>query len=208
MPSRNRVKIYAEEAYYHVYNRGVNGSNIFIDGKDYAVFLNLLKRYLAQKPSKDKKGREYLSLYGQIELLAFCLMPNHFHLLVYQDNRDAMTQLLRGVATSYSTYFNKKYDRFGPLFQERFKASMITNDAYLQHISRYIHLNPMDAQQGNYLEYPYSSIGYYVGRQSASWVVPARIYDDTERDQYVAFLQDYEDMHDLLKGIEHELADT
>ena len=208
MPSRNRVKIYGEDVYYHIYNRGVNKARIYYDAEDYAVFLNLLRRYLDADPTKDKKGREYTSLYGQLELLAYCLMPNHFHMLIYQIDREAMTKLMRGVATSYSAYFNKKYHRKGPLFQERFKASMITSDGYLEHISRYIHLNPIDIRSpdSSYLDYAYSSIGFYLGKQAASWVRPERILSSKDRHKYRKFLQDYEDVHRSLDAIKRELA--
>src|ERR1043166_5683188 len=125
MASRNLEKIYLEESVYHIYNRGINKRRIFLEDVDYAVFLNLLKRYLDKEPTKDRKGREYEWLHNRIELLAFCLMPNHFHLLLYQKDPEAMTRLLRGVCTSYTGYFNKKYKRMGPLFQDRFKASLI-----------------------------------------------------------------------------------
>ncbi|MGH7237985.1 MAG: transposase, partial [Candidatus Saccharimonadales bacterium] len=133
-----------------------------MDEGDYAVFLNLLKRYLDDRPARDSSGRPYDWLHDDLDLAAFCLMPNHFHLLIYQTKSEAMTRLLRGVATSYTTYFNKKHNRIGPLFQDRFKASMILRDDYLQHISRYIHLNPK-----NYKSWEFSSLPYYLGVKQA-----------------------------------------
>ncbi|OGL40319.1 hypothetical protein A3J32_02480 [Candidatus Saccharibacteria bacterium RIFCSPLOWO2_02_FULL_46_7] len=203
MPSRNRVKEYVPDSYYHIYNRGVNKRRIFIDDQDYAVFLNLLKRYLDSKPTKDKQGREYGWLYGHLELLAFCLVPNHFHLLIYQRDPTAMTHLLRGVGTSYSTYFNKKYKRVGPLFQERFKASRISKDEYLQHISRYIHLNPE-----NYRTWEFSSLPYYLGKKQSDWVRPKMILDLFESDEYENFVSDYLSYKRELDGIKHELANS
>ncbi len=105
MPGKNRVKVYAPDSYYHIYNRGVNKRSIFLDNYDYSVFLNLLKRYLGKEQAKDKSGREYNNLYGDIELLAFCLMPNHFHLLLYQKDENAMSTLMHGVTTSYTIVF-------------------------------------------------------------------------------------------------------
>ena len=81
MPSRNVYKIYLENSYYHVYNRGVNKRVIFQDNQDYVTFLNLLKRYLLNNQPKDRFGRTYLNLSGRLELLAYCLMPNHFHMI-------------------------------------------------------------------------------------------------------------------------------
>lgn len=189
--------------YYHVYNRGVNKRRIFLDDEDYSVFLNLLKRYLSDKPVSDKKRREYVWLHNEIELLAFCLMPNHFHLLLYQISESAMTTLLRGVCTSYTGYFNKKYNRIGHLFQDRFKASMVTNDGYLHHISRYIHRNPHD-----YANWEYSSYPNYLGKQQASWVQPGRIVDlFPSVPAYIEFMNDHDDYKVMLDTITAELAD-
>lgn len=202
MPSRNRTKVYISDSYYHVYNRGLNKQSIFKDDYDYSVFLNLLKRYLSKESAKDKQGREYESLNSRVELLAFCLMPNHFHLLIYQNDELAMTTLLRRVSTAYSTYFNKKYRRTGPLFQERFKASRISKDNYLLHISRYIHMNPKD-----YKKWDYSSLPYYIGESKADWVRPKKILD-LFNDDYMEFLRDYENRKRMLEEIESELANT
>ena len=120
MPGRNLEKIYVEDSYYHVYGRGHNKEVIFREKDDYAVFLNLLKRYLSNKPVQDKKNREYPWLQPEIDLLAFCLMPNHFHALIYQRTPDAMTKLFKSVITTYGMYLNKKYKLLGPVFQSRF----------------------------------------------------------------------------------------
>ncbi|MES2971586.1 MAG: transposase [Patescibacteria group bacterium] len=202
MTSRNRIKQYVDESYYHIYNRGVAKRVIFKEKQDYAVFLNLLKRYLDDKPSFDQSGREYEYLHDRIELLAFCLMPNHYHLLIYAQEAAAMTRLLRGVATSYSTYFNKKYERIGPLFQDRFKASWILRDNYLLHISRYIHLNPKD-----WRTWEYSSLAYYLGMKDAAWVRPKRMLELFENKNYEQFVADYESQKQIWDELKHELAD-
>lgn len=201
MPSRNILKHYTPDAYYHIYNRGVNKRRIFLEDYDYKVFLNLLKRYLDIKPHTDNKGREYEHLRGKVELLAYCLMPNHLHLLLYAHDQQSISRLLTGVMTSYSMYFNKKYQRVGPLFQGRFKASGITNDAYLQHISRYIHLNPKA-----YKKYPYSSYADYVGERQTAWLQSNRILELFNRDSYEAFVADYEDYKEQLDEVKHSLA--
>lgn len=202
MPGRNIRKIFAENSYYHVYNRGINKENVFRDEQDYAVFLNLFKRYLSEEPTKDNKGRAYPWLHNDIELLAFCLMPNHFHALIFQHERTAMTQLFKSIITTYGMYFNKKYKRAGPLFQSNFRAHMITDDAYFQHISRYIHLNPDD-----YRHWPYSSLPYYLQTQSAPWVNTTTVMNlfDNRNDKYSDFLSDYEDYRRSLKLIHNDI---
>lgn len=194
--------MYLDHAYYHVYSRGVNKAAIFRDQDDYAVMLNLFKRYLSDKPIKDNKGREYPWLYNEVQLLAFCLMPNHIHALIYQAEPTAMTRLFKSVITAYGMYFNKKYKRVGPLFQSRFRASLITEDAYLMHISRYIHLNPE-----NYKAWPYSSLPYYLGEQRATWVQPALILElfKNQKD-YQKFVADYKDYKKMLDTTKQELA--
>ncbi|MEK7095692.1 MAG: transposase [Patescibacteria group bacterium] len=202
MPGRNLEKIYFEDSFYHVYNRGVNKELLFRETTDYVVFLSLFKRYLGKSPVNNKVGGEYPWLHKDIELLAFCLMPNHFHALVYQIKRDSMTKLLKALSTSYGMYFNKKYQRIGPLFQSRFKASLINRDEYLQHISRYIHLNPK-----NYRSWEFSSLPYYFNERKAVWVRPRRILElfDSTTD-YRKFLEDYEGYKRDLDMIKSELA--
>lgn len=196
MPSRNRIKDYDVDSYYHVYNRGVNKKRIFVDDQDYSVFLNILKRYLDGKPQKDSSGRNYEDLAGTIDLLAFCLMPNHFHLFLFQgDDWRALENLMRRVTTSYSMYFNRRYKRVGHLFQDSYKAAKIGNEAYLQHISRYIHLNPK-----NYKHYEWSSYQYYSGKKKADWVKPGKILGlFSTKDEYIRFVDDFKDYEDTLE---------
>lgn len=203
MPRRNVPKLYLEQTFYHVYNRGVNKQKIFLDEHDYAVFLNLLKRYLDDAPVKDKQGREYPWLHNQLELAAFCLMPNHFHLLIFQNHEKSMELLLRGVSIAYTMYFNKKYKRVGPLFQSTYKASLINNDAYLNHISRYIHMNPK-----GYDEWEFSSLPYYMNKKSAGWVQIGRIMElfNNSPSEYKTFMADYEEYKNLLDITKAELA--
>jgi putative transposase len=203
MPGRNIRKEFVPQSFYHVYNRGVEKRTIFLDENDYATFLNLLKRYLSKESSKDKFGRDGVTFFDEVELVAFCLMPNHFHLLIYvKDNADNLTSLLRRVSTSYVDYFNKKYKRVGSLFQGTYKAVRISDDSYLQHISRYIHLNP-----NKYLTWKYSSLQYYLQRQTAEWIMPQRILVVFEGESYLNFLKDYEEQKELIEELKYELAD-
>jgi len=203
MPSRNTIKTYSEDSYYHVYNRGVNKMPIFLDKQDYSVFLNLLKRYLGGKPAFDRKGREYPWLHNEIELITYCLMPNHFHLFVYQHKKESMTKLLRGVCSSYTVYFNKRYERVGPLFQGKYKASLILDESYYLHISRYIHLNPKD-----YMNWEWSSLKYYLGVKSASWLTTGSVMEqfNFDTDEYLKFLKDYSDYRESLADLGPVLA--
>ena len=202
MPSRNTVKEYDVNSYYHVYNRGVEKRVIFEDNEDYTVFLNLLKRHLGSEVSYDSSGREYERLDEEMSLVAFCLMPNHFHLLIYQVEADAMTRLMRKVCTAYSSYFNRKYKRVGRLFQGTYKASRIRDEGYLAHITRYIHLNPED-----YLGWEWSSLPAYLGYRQYEWLHPEQVLDSQSQKQYLQFIEDYRDHRVMLKKIQAELAD-
>ena len=204
MPSRNILKTDVPEAYYHIYARGSNKQPIFLNEYDYKVFFNLLKRYLSREPAYDGSGRQYPHLQKELELLCYCLMPNHFHLLVYQTQYKAMATLMRGVMTSYSKYFNDAYGRSGPLLESRYKASMITNEAYLLHISRYIHLNPEDWET-----YPYSSIQSYIGSEREEWLQINRMMEFFPGAlAYKRFVADYEDHKKMLEKTKHKLADN
>ena len=203
MPSRNVLKQDVAGGYYHIYSRGVDKRKIFIKAKDYAVFLNLLKRYLSVEPQKDKNGVLYPHLYNKLEILSFCLMPNHLHLMIYQNEKGAMQKLMRAVLTSYSRYFNRTYHRRGPLFESRYKASLISDQSYLEHISRYIHLNP-----NNWQRYSYSSLPYFLYELSAEWVKPKKILDMFGlRGEYLKFMEDYQDHKKMLEEVKSELAD-
>ncbi|HZJ34663.1 MAG TPA: transposase [Candidatus Angelobacter sp.] len=204
MPSRNVIKIDIEQSYYHVYARGHGRQKIFRDDEDYRVFLNLFKRHLSIKEVTDKYNKPYAHLRGQVELLCYCLIESHFHLLLYQNEKGAMSRLMHGVMTSYSHYFNKKYDSSGALFESRYKASRISFDRYLMHISRYIHLNPVD-----WRAYPYSSIGAYFGIGRPEWLQPDRIIElFGSLPIYADFLDDFEEYKESLDEIKYELANN
>lgn len=202
MPPRNVLKIDIADSYYHVYARGASRQEIFLESADYYMFLSLFRRYLSAEDVKDSAGMSYAKLYDDIQLLSYCLMPNHFHLLLYQVNEGAMQRLMRGVMTAYSRYFNKKYDRSGGLFETRYKVSRISSDTYLMHITRYIHLNPKE-----WREYPYSSLRFYLQAHDEDWVDEQPIVAlFPSRESYGDFVAEYEGIKDTLEQIKHELA--
>lgn len=172
MPSRNIIKQYIENGYYHIYNRGVEKRDIFLDEQDCAVFLHYLKLYLS--PIEELKQLDlpglriqrfiYLNLSHEIVLLAFALMPNHIHLLIKQKTVDGIVKLMKRLATGYVMYFNKKYQRVGGLFQNRYKAVLIQSDPHLLHLSRYIHLNPANIDTTSINFNDFTSYSYYIGQ--------------------------------------------
>lgn len=202
MPRRNIIRSDAPDSFYHVYARGHSRKRIFRDEQDYLYFMKLLERYLAPEDIKGRNRHAYPNFYGKVELNAYCLMTNHFHLLVYQYRVGELTALMRSLMTSYSIYFNKKYRLSGALFESRFRASLITDDAYLEHITRYIHLNPRQ-----WRSYEYSSLPYYLQQVEVSWLRPDRVLKlFPTPSAYMNFLEDYEDNKRMMDILKHELA--
>ncbi|HSH31469.1 MAG TPA: transposase [Candidatus Saccharimonadales bacterium] len=198
MPSRNIVKQYVEGGYYHVYNRGVERRLLFIDSQDYFVFLKYLKSYLTDEPVFGS-GRSRPNLSDRVQVLAFCLMPNHYHLLLHQNSISGVTELIRRVMTGYSLYFNQRYGRVGTLFQAHFKAASITTDEYLMHVSRYIHLNPLGIGAGPE-SYRFSSLQYYKS-QAPGWLDVAPVLNLFEGpDEYLQFVRDLSNDSEAVLG--------
>jgi putative transposase len=203
MPARNVVRYDVPETYYHVYARGASRQPIFLEHADYTYFIYLLKRYLAKEQSVSKAGVAYPNYHEGLELLVFCLMGNHFHLMVYQIEAGSLARFMKSLMVSYSRYFNLKYKRSGALFESRYKASPISSNAYLLHVSRYIHLNPR-----SWKRYPYSSIESYRSGDAPDWLRMDRVMALHESNKvYLEFLSDYEEHKQMLNEIKHELAD-
>jgi putative transposase len=186
MPAKNLVRIEGDFCHYHVYNRGVEKRIIFEDEQDYKVFLNYLKEYLNPPLDPSKIILQGLSLqnlqnvfhqpknyFGKVKLLAYCLMPNHFHLFLYQKDRHNIERFMRSLVTRYSMYFNKKYKRVGSLFQGAYKSILIQDEQYFLHLSRYIHLNPLEYTKN--LVLAYSSYAEYLGLRKTSWIHTEKI---------------------------------
>jgi putative transposase len=194
MPAKNVIKEYQAGGYYHVYNRGVEKRNIFLDKQDYKTFLSYLKLYLspplqgASLKEKISPSRQLKNHSETIDLFSYCLMPNHFHLGIQQHPKTAITSFMRSLGTKYSTYFNKKYDRVGSLFQGHYRAVKITSDEQLIYLTKYIHLNPKDIDN-----YPYSSYLNYLGKISQEWVNTSNIlsrYSNSPCKKYKSFVKE------------------
>jgi putative transposase len=143
-----RTVLFENDSFYHIFNRGVEKRKIFLEEKDYDRFLQILYYYQFSGPKpkfsnrKRFKSKDYSSNPKIVEIVCYCLMPNHFHLLLKQLKDNGIQEFLAKISNSYTKYFNTKNDRVGPLFQGSFKAVEIESDVQLLHVSRYIHLNP------------------------------------------------------------------
>ena len=192
MPAKNSIKQYVEKGYYHLYNRGVEKRTIFEDEQDYGVFLGYLKEYLIEKDEgalrekladKDISGKEkdriskVLQLNNfaeEITLLAYCLMPNHFHFLVRQSQAGSIDKFMNSLGTRYTMYFNRKHERVGRLYQDVYKAVLISTEEQWLYLSKYIHKQAL-AFQGVALERQPSSYPEYLGLRKSKWVQPEEI---------------------------------
>ena len=148
MPYKNIVKKFSEGVYYHAYNRGYNKQVIFHDKQDYATFMFLLKKYLdldfreaRVMPTGEVVFIKSNSLVKDVELHAFSLMPNHFHMLIKQKSKKGMPKLIGRVSQAYTHYYNEKYEKIGSIWQGTYKAVLIRNEQQFLHVSRYIHIN-------------------------------------------------------------------
>ena len=166
--------------FYHIYNRGLNKEPVFLNPRDYEKLLEKLSGVLTQ---------------GDWVIYAYCLMPNHFHLLV-EEKEMAIAKLMGRVFTSYGVYFNKKYKRQGPVFADRFKSKLIQKDSYFMQVSRYIHLNPVEAHLvDNPLKYPYSSLAEYTGDSDRKIINLSKVTalwgeNKTQISEYLHFVMD------------------
>lgn len=145
----NRKQSFAPGEFYHLYNRGNSKQVIYRDEADRHRFLQLL--YLANSTGSFKvRHYEYERNKYRIPrdeplvaIGAYCLMPNHFHILLTQPENGDVSKFMQKLITSYSMYFNKKYDRIGALFEGKFKSQYVDSDEYLRYLFSYIHLNPV-----------------------------------------------------------------
>jgi len=188
---------FADGEYYHVYNRGVEKRDVFGARADYERFLFGLYALNDRRPFLNSqyhyRGLTSIErLAGRVrergaaekrialvDLVCFCLMPNHFHLLLRQRGDDGVSLFMQKLGTAYTMYFNEKYERSGGLFQGTYKAIHVPHDRYFLPLSRYIHLNPLDVFEPRWrergvrgskkthdflFEYPWSSYADYVNR--------------------------------------------
>ncbi|MEM0232334.1 MAG: transposase [Candidatus Methanomethyliaceae archaeon] len=146
---------------YHVLNRGVDKRIIFFDEKDYLRFIHDLYEFNDEEPAMNTnyffnkfKNMDLRSQYIAnqrrknrkmiVKIFAFCLMPNHYHLMLSPIVKDGITKFMRKLNIGYAKYFNEKYGRVGTLFERRYKAIPITKESHFIYLPTYIHLNPLD----------------------------------------------------------------
>lgn len=211
MPSR--IFPFVDNQYYHVYNRGSEKRAIFENKSDKNRFLNSLVYYQQAGPkpkfSNSAKRKSFKSSGIKIvDIICYCLMPNHFHFLLKQLKEGGITEFVSKLSNSYTKYFNTRHTRIGPLFQGEFKAVLIESDEQLLHLSRYIHLNPLVSYLTKNLDlYEWSSYREYVhdlpGICSKEDILS--FFDSAKK--YSQFVMDQADYGAQLNFIKHQILE-
>jgi len=191
MPAKNLQRVTESGTYFHVYNKGIENRTIFANEADYQVFLGFLEDYLSAPKALESKKKDFTvngrvfrgvphqpkNYFNKVELIAYSLKLDHFHLLLHQKTQKSLQAFIRSLCTRYSMYFNKKYKRTGKLCEGVFKSIHANSDNYLKYLYSYIHLNPAKLIDKNWREnknrnitnllkyvfsYPYSSLKEYM----------------------------------------------
>lgn len=142
--------------YYHIYNRGNSKQIIFHNNEDYRHFIKLL--YLSNTRNNiilrniNKNFFDFKQENMMVAVGAYCLMPNHFHLIITQTEDGSISKFMQKLTTAYSMYYNKKYKRTGSLFEGKFKSQHAGDDRYLKYLFSYVHLNPIKMIQKDWKE--------------------------------------------------------
>jgi putative transposase len=186
--------------YYHVYNRGVDKRNVFLDRKDFIRFLKSIREFnridpigsLYEKDYQEKQKSSFQLETGFhskpksiVEFICYCLNPNHYHFLLKQLEDRGIEKFMHKLGLGYTKYFNKKYSRSGALFQGRFKTIHIDSNEYLLWLSAYINANPkIHSAEENIEKYSWSSCHDYLGLRNGTLCNKGMILNQFDRDKY------------------------
>lgn len=220
-----RSVVFANNEVYHVYNRAVEKRPVFTDKREYQRSILALDYYRFQKPAyslakalqleKDQRI-DFLSKLKKegkklAEIVSYCLMPNHFHLLLKQKETGGISKYINNFANSYTRYFNVKHSRNGPLFQGVFKAVRMEDEEQLLHVSRYIHLNPVTSylvKEEDLEKYLWSSLPEYLGLRSEEICDKEIILSNfASKESYRKFVYDQIDYAKKIEAIKHLVYD-
>ncbi len=178
--------------YYHIFNRGVDRQQIFFRPENWGYFIELIRRYFQSVAA---------------DIIAYCLMPNHYHLLALLKTNQFSSEVMQPFSLAYTKAINRHENRVGPLFQGPFKAILVDRDEYLLHLSRYIHCNPVNAGLVNRAEdWAYSSYRDYIGMRNGTLPKPEIVLSQFDsRTAYRRFIEAYTE--DGIAIIEHLMLD-
>lgn len=216
-----RKVVFANGEVYHTFNRGIDQRPTFTTKKEYMRALKALDLYRFSNPplkltkalllEKEMERIFFLRLNKEgkklAEIISYCLMPNHFHLLLRQKLESGISKFLSNLSNSYTRYFNTKHERLGPIFEGMFKAVRIENDRQLVHVSRYIHLNPVTSfviKETELDTYPWSSLPEFLGGREGEICDKELVLDlFSSKERYRNFVHDQIDYAKKLEAIKH-----
>lgn len=209
-----RIVPFVSESYYHIYNRGVEKRLIFQEDRDYRRFLHTIYYYQFDNLKvrfsyKDfPLNKDFDQNPKLVEIICYCLMPNHFHLLVKQVADNGVHKFMRKSLNSYTKYFNTKYRRVGPLLQGQFKAVPVKDNSQLLQVCRYIHLNPyVSGLTTDLVNYRYSSYPNYVSVGSSFCNKEPILGLFKGLEDYQTFVVEHKDYAKELEIIKHLLIE-
>ncbi len=214
MPGRLTPLVNGE--FYHLFNRGIDKRHIFLQQRDFKRFKQTFIYYQLIgnkiKFSNFAKSELNLILPSQenklIDIICYCLMPNHFHFLVRQLKDNGISIFISQLCNSYTKYFNTKYKRVGPILEGSFKAVRVESNDQLIHLSRYIHLNPVvSGLVGKLGEYPWSSYEEYMQNNSNLCLAGEILNFFSSKEKYRQFLEDQIEYGISLEMIKHQLIE-
>ena len=216
-----RILPLVNDQIYHVFNRGIDHRPTFTYKKEFERAMMVLSYYsfttppmklsLFLKLSNENRQKILSDLSQQnkklVEIICFCLMPNHFHFLLKQIEENGISKYMSKLQNSYTRYFNTRNERIGPLFLDQFKAILIQTDEQLIHVSRYIHLNPLTSYVVKEFEdlknYPWSSFVEYSGNLSVICSKELILGHFKNSEDYEQFVKDQVNYQRELNVIKH-----
>lgn len=201
--------------FYHIYNRGVDKRNIFLEKNDYFRFITYLTEFNGARHVPNIRRIVQgltLNIFDKgkrlVDIISFCLIPNHFHMILRQLIDNGVSKFMQKIGTGYTMYFNKKNERTGSLFESTYKPKLIETDEYLMYLSKYIHLNCMDLIEPGWKEegikdwdraikflenYRWSSYLDYIGKYNFPYIInkePLQEYFKTP-EEYKKYVQSW-----------------
>ncbi|MEZ4853163.1 transposase [Flavobacterium sp.] len=166
-----KLEILQKDKFYHIYNRGINGCNIFSLNENKSYFLKLVSKYLNDK----------------VSILAFCLMDNHFHFVIQvTEDEKIVTQAFSNLFNAYAKAYNKQQNRTGSLFEKHFKRIELTSDEYLKNVIIYVHLNPYHHLNIDFVDFEFSSYQNIVNNSESlvNKFEVINLFDDVDNFKY------------------------
>jgi len=217
MPSRRDPLITGY--YYHIYVRSIAGFVVFNNSYEYRAIIEIIDlckyvdfqmKYSKYKMLTDNSQKRYLKEMKEsskklVDIVSYCLMPTHIHLLLKQEIEGGISKFMNRVLNSYSKRFNKAHKRNGPLWASRFKSVLVSSDEQLLHLTRYIHLNPSSAGLiKKPEEWKYSSYSGFISKQQS--IINPKIIDMIPK-EYRRFVEDRKEYQKQLSKIKSVLID-